>query len=479
MLRVLGRETKLCDGTTRREVLQAGALAAFGGLSLPGMLQAKAESRVNPDAPAKAVILINLLGGPSHIDMCDMKPEAPVEIRGEFKPIDTSVPGVQVCEHLPETARHLQLSSLIRTHSHLYNTHSPYNLLTGYSGPVINGNKFKPTDHPSMGSVMQYAGIRTRGIPSYVWMPAFPGHSQSGVRSGPYGGFLGHRFDPLFTVYDPKFEGSLEGKNPRIDPPVPIADPVLPAINPLPDISLNRLDRRRSLLDQLDGKRAQLDSSGMADNLSYFQQEALALLTSTKTRDAFDLSQEEAHVRAQYGPDLFGSCLLAARRLVEAGVKFVGLTTESQYNGNIGAGMWDTHGSNFKLLRNFNLPNLDRNYGALIDDLQQHGLLDSTLVVVMGEMGRTPKVNSNDGGRDHWPQCGSILYTGGGVKRGTVHGQSDKHGAWPMDVPVSSADHVATIYHLLGLDPHMKVHDASGRPYPIAFEGQPVWNVIA
>ena len=205
---------------------------------------------------------------------------------------------------------------------------------------------------------------------------------------------------------------------------------------------------------------------------------ALNILTSSKTRDAFDLSQEPPQVRERYGRNLFGSCVLAARRLVEAGVKFVGVTTESQCNGGIGGGQWDTHSHNFRLLRNFNLPTLDRNYSALIHDLYDRGLLDSTLVVLMGEMGRTPKVNQG-AGRDHWTQCGFILLSGGGVKRGMVYGASDSQAAWPIEHPVSSADHVATIYQLLGLDPHMTIPDHSRRPVPIAWEGKPIWDVIA
>ena len=171
--------------------------------------------------------------------------------------------------------------------------------------------------------------------------------------------------------------------------------------------------------------------------------------------------------------------MLTARRLVEAGTRFVGVTTESQLNGKVGAGQWDTHSNNFKLLKNFNLPTLDQNYSALIDDLDERGLLESTLVIVMGEMGRTPKVKPQNGGRDHWTQCGFILMTGGGTCRGTVHGTSDKQAAWPIDFPVSSADHVATIYELVGLDPHMTVRDATGQIVPIALEGQPVHEVIA
>ena len=214
------------------------------------------------------------------------------------------------------------------------------------------------------------------------------------------------------------------------------------------------------------------------NSLSYFQQKALEVLTSSKTRDAFDLTKEPDSVRSRYGEDLFGSCVLPARKLIEAGVRFVGLTTESHLNGKIGAGQWDTHGHNFQLLKNFNLPMLDQYYSALIEDLDQRGLLDSTLVILMGEMGRTPKINKN-AGRDHWPQCGFILLTGGGIKQGTIYGRSDKHAAWPVDRPVSSADHVATIYQLLGIAPTQMISDQSGRPIPVALGGEPIWDVIA
>ena len=478
MLRVLGRGSKLCDGVSRRELLQAGALSTLG-LTLPQFLHDRAAAAESPAGSAKAVILVNLLGGPSHIDIFDMKPQAPVEIRGEFETIDTSLPGLQICEHLPLTAHTMHLSSLVRTHTHLYNTHSPYNLLTGYSGPVIVDNLTKPTDHPSIGAVMQHAGIRAADVPSYVWMPSHPGHSQSRFRAGPYGGFLGKTYDPLFTSYDAKFAGETAGRNVHINPPVPLAEPTLPALDQLPDIAVDRMNRRRSLLAQFDDQTAKAHSSLLTDNFGDYQQKAFELLTSGKTRAAFDLSQEPPARRERYGRNLFGSCLLTARRLVEAGVKFVGVTTESSFNGGIGAGQWDTHSNNFRLLKNFNLPTLDRNYSALIEDLEEHGLLDSTLVVLMGEMGRTPKVKQNSGGRDHWTQCGFIVLTGGGVKRGTVYGTSDKSAAWPIADPVSSADHVATIYQLLGLDPHMQLRDAAGRAVSSALHGRPVWDVIA
>jgi len=476
MLNILGRRSRCCDGITRRQLLQAGAISSLG-LSLPEWVEA-AEGR-QPDGPAKAVILVNLLGGPSHIDMFDMKPDAPAEVRGEFQTIDTTVDGLQICEHLPLTARTMHHSTLIRTHTHLYNTHSPYNMLTGYSGPVIVDNVAKMTDHPSIGAVMQHAGIRAQGVPSYVWMPSHPGHSQGKHRAGPYGGFLGRQYDPVFTAYEPQFEDTKEGRNLRIDPLTPIAEPKLPLVDQLPHIALDRLNRRRTLLEQFEDQIVNFEHTRAVDNLNYYKRQAFEMLTAGKTRKAFDLSQEPGQLRERYGRNLFGSCLLTARRLVEAGVKFVGVTTESQFEGGVGAGQWDTHSNNFRLLKNFNLPVLDQNYTALVEDLEQRGLLDSTLIVVMGEMGRTPKVNKNAGGRDHWTQCGFILLTGGGVRRGMVYGKSDKHAAWPIENAVTSADHVATIYRLLGLDPHTVIHDASQNAIPIALHGHAITEVIA
>lgn len=480
MLRILGQGKRLCDGVTRRELLQAGAISGLGlSVSLPGALAAQAADAGAGVGSAKSIVMINLIGGPSHIDMFDMKPDAPVEVRGEFQPIASSVPDLQVCEHLPLTARTMHHSTLIRTHTHLYNTHSPYNTLTGYSGPVIVNNVAKPTDHPSMGAVMQHAGLRSEGVPSYIWMPSHPGHSQGKFRAGPFGGFLGRQYDAVFTAYDPQFREPTAGRQGRLNPPTPYAEPSLPLLDEMPTIELDRLNRRRSLVQQFDSQTALFASSRKAENLSQYQSQAFELLSTSRTRDAFDLSLESAASRERYGRDLFGSSLLTARRLVEAGVRFVGVTTESKLDGNVGAGQWDTHANNFNLLRNFNLPNLDRNYSALIEDLHDRGLLESTLVILMGEMGRTPKVNKNAGGRDHWTQCGFILLTGGGVKRGFVYGASDRQAAWPTSNPVSSADHVATVYQLLGLDPHMLIRDDLGNELPIALHGQPVHDVIA
>ena len=477
MLSVLGRGSRCCDGITRRELLQVGAISSWG-LSLTNWAEASQQGAV-ADGPAKAVILVNLLGGPSHIDMFDLKPDAPAEVRGEFRPIATSVPGLQISEHLPRTAQTMHLSTLIRTHTHLYNTHSPYNMLTGYSGPVIVDNVAKRTDHPSIGAVMQHAGLQAEGVPSYVWMPSHPGHSQGKYRAGPYGGFLGRQYDPAFTSYDARFEEPDEGRNIRVNPLTPIADPKLPLVDELPQITIDRLDKRRSLLEQLEQQLGHLEAQRATANLDYYKRQAFELLASGKTREAFDLSREPVELRQRYGRNLFGSCMLTARRLVEAGARFVGITTESAFRGGVGAGQWDTHSNNFRLLKNFNLPVLDQNYTALIQDLDDRGLLDSTLVVVMGEMGRTPKVNKNAGGRDHWTQCGFILLTGGGVQRGLVYGKSDKHAAWPVENAVTSADHVATIYRLLGIDPSMTIRDSSGNAVPISLHGHAISDVIA
>lgn len=352
-------------------------------------------------------------------------------------------------------------------------------MLTGYSGPVIVDNVAKQTDHPSIGAVMHHAGLRSRDVPTYVWMPSHPGHSQGKYRAGPYGGFLGRQYDPVFTDYTARFEEETQGRNAHVNPPTPLAEPKMPLIDQLPPITLDQLNGRRSLLQQLGDQITALDKSSVARNLDDNKRQAYDLLTSDKTRRAFDLSNEPQQTRERYGKNLFGSCMLTARRLVEAGVRFVGVTTESALDGKIGAGQWDTHSNNFRLLKNFNLPILDQNYTALIEDLDDRGMLDSTLVVVMGEMGRTPKVNKNAGGRDHWTQCGFILLTGGGVRRGYVHGKSDDHAGWPIEGAVSSADHVATIYELVGLDPHQTITDRSGNAVPVGLHGRAVRDVIA
>lgn len=473
MWKVLGHETKLCDGLRRREALSAGALALFGA-NLPALLRAenRAAAEKQPrerQARARSVILINLFGGPPHMDLFDLKPQAPSAIRGEFQPISTPIPGVQVCEHLPQIARLMDKATLIRTYAHKYNSHNPYNVLTGFDGGSDRDNYFaKRTDHPSIGSVCQYAGLGSTLVPPYVTMPAFPGYSQSLRRAGPYGGYLGGRFDPLMTTCLPQF--SRESKS-FYDPVIPYGSPIPPMQSSVPELSLDRLHRRHSLMNQFDAHVAQLERSPATDRLDDSLQQAFALLSSTRTRAAFDIDAESPGVRDRYGRNLWGSCALMARRLVEAGTTFVTIHWESDHGGH-----WDLHENNFGMLKQ-HLPQLDQLTSALITDLEGRDLLDQTLVIVMGEMGRTPRINGN-AGRDHWPQCGFSLLFGGGVKRGAVLGTTDKIAALPIDRPVSTGDLAATIYFLLGVDPELMVTDLQGRPVGISHGGKPLHEII-
>lgn len=475
MLRILGPAGKACDGVTRRELMRIGALSLFSGVSLPRLLKARealsaARNGNGRATKARSVILLNLFGGPSHLDMFDVKPDAPAEIRGEFQPIRTSVPGLAICEHLPGIARLMHQATLIRTVSHHFNSHHPYAVLTGFAGGMDGGSGPQPSDHPSMGSVLKYLGVGRTDALGYVFMPDYPGYTQN-PRPGAHAGYLGSRYDPLFTRCDPTFErdGSF------YDPVTPIGDSLLPGMDELPDITIGRLSRRRSLLEQIDASLARSNLSAPVAAMTDFQRQVFSLLCSSKTRDAFDLDRESDRVRASYGRHLYGSSLLIARRLVEAGTTFVAVNWECGVETH--GGHWDMHQNNFGMLR-FNLPILDSIVTALVEDLQARGLWESTLVIVTGEMGRMPRVNAR-AGRDHWPQCGFCLMTGGGIKAGMVYGSSDKQGAYPVDHPVSPGDIVATVYQLLGVDPQTTVPDLSGRPIPISHGGEPIWDVLA
>ncbi|MDA1017317.1 MAG: DUF1501 domain-containing protein [Planctomycetota bacterium] len=471
MLRVLGSEKRLCDGVSRRELMRVGGLSLFSGLNWSRTAQA-AKAVGESRGPAKSVIMFNLLGGPSHIDMFDMKPEAALEIRGEFSPISTSVPGLSICEHLPKLSQWMHRGTLIRTFSHMFNSHDPLPFMTGFT----DGNpaaQAMPTDPPDIGAICQYLGLGPSDLPGAVCMPCFPGSGQKGHRRrGPYGGFLGKQYDPLFTLCKPTF--AREPKFNDYDPVMPLGEPFPPTADSLQDMTVERLDRRRSLVSQIDVEFASRQSSRAVDSMSDAQRRAFLLLTSGRTRDAFDLNLEPAEIREAYGRNLVGASLLMARRLVESGVPFVSVHQEIfDHYGHA----YDMHSNNFGMLKNLNLPLLDQVIPALLQDLDSRGLLDSTLVVVMGEMGRSPKVNAA-AGRDHWPQCGFSLLFGGGVKQGLVYGSTDAIGAYPTSNRVSPADFVATIYQLMGIDPHQTVPDRSGRPILIAHGGEPVVDII-
>ena len=485
MLRVLGPDRAVAHrgnchdagshahGGNRRELLRVGGLSLFGGMSLPQLLQAAEQRPSRTVAPVKSVILFNLLGGPSHMDLFDMKPNAPVEIRGEFQPISSSLPGLEICEHLPRTARLMHRACLIRTVSHTYNSHDPLAIMTGFTG----GNPQLPaqaSDPPDIGAICQYTGLGPADVPGAVCLPCYPGWGQQGYRrGGPYGGFLGSQYDPLFALCNPTF--AREPATQHYDPVMPIGEPFLPGFENSAEMTTVRVGGRQSLLRQMDDEFRRSSQSGAIERLDKFQRRAFDLLTSSRTRDAFDLSQEPDSVRDRYGRNLFGASLLVARRLVEVGVPFVSVHQEIfRHYGHA----YDMHENNFGMLRNINLPILDLAWPALIQDLDDRGLLDSTLVIVMGEMGRSPRVNRN-AGRDHWPQCGFSLLAGAGVRAGHVHGETDRHAAFPVSDIVHPADLVATIYHLLGIDPHLTVHDRLGRPFAIARGGDPLTGILA
>ncbi|MEO2031562.1 MAG: DUF1501 domain-containing protein [Planctomycetaceae bacterium] len=469
MLRILGRPKAACDGLTRRDLLSVGGLSLFGGVTLPSLLRAQ-QSGPAGHGTARSVVLLNLFGGPPHMDMFDLKPDAPENVRGELKPISTSVPGLQISELLPKTAELMDRATLIRTYSHKYNSHNPYNVLTGFDGGNDRDNYFaKVTDHPGMGSICQYLDMGAKDVPRYVMMPASPGYTQALRRAGPYGGYLGSQYDPLFTVCDPQVARESKGD---YDAVVPMGYPTLPSLDAMPDITADRFATRGSLLGQLDQDLARLENNGAVSRLSEFKQQAFNLLSSSKTRNAFDITREPDSVRDEYGRNLWGSSLLVARRLVEAGSTFITVHWESK-----GKNHWDLHGNNFGMLK-VQCPNLDQLIAAFVRDLEQRNLLDSTLFVVMGEMGRSPTINKA-AGRDHWPQCGFSLMFGGGTRRGVVVGTTDKHAAYPTERPVSAGDMVATVYQLLGIDPHTTVHDLGGRPVHISHGGSPVFEAIA
>lgn len=448
---------------TRRAMLKIGAVAPLG-LSLPALLRA-AERPAGSGGKfgrARRCLMLYMWGGPSHIDMFDLKPDAPREFRGEFSPIRTKVPGIEICEHLPHLARQTDKIGFIRSVTHNDNNHSTsaHWMLTGHK-PDRSAENFgaQATDFPHFGSVLSKLAPVTGKLPTFVALPEIIATTAGFVTPGQNAGFLGGRYDPFRINQHPDV-------------------PNFKVQNLLPVDGLNdaRLQSRVSLLEEFDDFRRSLVSSVEASELGFFQQRALDLVTSPEARRAFDLQAEGDAERDRYGRHTFGQSLLMARRLLESGVKLV--TVYWHRDKPTEDTTWDTHGSNFKQLKNRLMPAVDQSIAVLLEDLKQRGMLDDTLVAWMSEFGRTPKINGSDAGRDHWGACNTVWFAGGGVPGGQVYGSSDKIASEPASDPVSPADLSATIYHLLGLDPRSLVYDALNRPFQIS-EGQVLSKFLA
>jgi hypothetical protein len=441
---------------TRRRLLQVG------GLSLLGMPLSQAAARPGK-ARAQSIIFLHQYGGPSHHDTFDMKPAAPEAVRGEFKPIATRVPGIQVCERLPAMAPLMDRVTLIRTMRHEMKNHNSagYYSLTGYAPPTDDQRLRDTRDlFPAYGSVVDRLAPARAGLPTFV---SYPYVIRDGsITPGQHASFLGKAHDPLFISQDPNS-----------------ADFRLPELSLPESLTLDRLHSRQEMMQLIDQQTELLELSARARGLEEHHNRALTMLLSPAVRKAFDLTQEPEAVRNRYGRTTYGQGCLLARRLVEAGARFINVYFSPVIGGCEGG--WDTHGFNGKpmypILKNYLLPITNQTLPALLDDLDGRGLLQTTLVVWVGEFGRSPRIN-NIAGRDHWPQCYTALLAGAGIKRGHVHGISDKNGGYPASDPVRPEDLSATMFALLGLDPHTEVRDALNRPLPIS-TGKVVEGVLA
>lgn len=450
----------------RRDVLRLGGQGLLG-LNLPRWLQAAAARNPSsaPPVRAKSVIFLFQFGGPSHLDTFDMKPGAPDGIRSLYHPIPSAVPGEFVCEHLPRMARMMNKVALIRSVHHTMKNHNPasYYALTGRA-PLIDDIRLPATRDlfPAYGSVVDCVAPAARGMATFVAEPYII--RDGSVTPGQGHGFLKPFHDPLLITGDPN-AGTFH-------PP----EITLPA-----DVDADRLADRRSLLDLIGAQSRQLEQSASVAGLEASYQRAYGMINSTEVRQAFDLSQESPATRAAYGRTTYGQSCLLARRLVEAGVKFVNVYFSDSIGGqSTERGGWDTHGFNntrmYPILNQRHLPLTDQTLPTLLADLEDRGLLESTLVVWMGEFGRTPRLNANIS-RDHWPQCYTALLAGGGIRGGAAYGASDEHGAHPARDPVRPDDLAATMFWLLGIDPKTEIHDHLNRPFAIA-AGEPLTTLV-
>ncbi|HUG89903.1 MAG TPA: DUF1501 domain-containing protein [Planctomycetaceae bacterium] len=463
MLSIPGRRVRTCEGVSRRDWLRAGAIGAGGlALGVPELWAARAGSRT--DRPggagfgrARSCIVLFMFGAPAHQDTWDLKPEAPAEVRGEFRPIPTSVAGIQVSEHLPRLAQQAGRYALVRSVTHPDNTHTVamHYMLTGvrHRRPETNPQN-AADDFPCFGAVVNAVDHRRTPVrnappapnrsplPAAVSLnaPANQVSANNHIFPGFFSGFLGAAHDPLFVAqhaHETEFQ------------------PFAPAESP------QRLLERGRLLGAIDRQRRHLERTAATGTFDAYHAQAVGLLTSPETRRAFDVGSEPEPLRLRYGMTPFGQGCLLARRLVEAGVSLVTVNWERD------DAYWDTHADNFNRHKKQLLPNLDQGMSALLDDLDQRGLLDETLVVWLAEFGRTPQINAQ-AGRDHWAACNTVVLAGAGIRGGQVYGASDRQAAYPVLQPVTPEDLAATIYHRLGIDPHLTIYTPDGRPVALS-----------
>lgn len=430
--------------------MQVGALGAIG-LGLPQYLAAKEAGKVKPGYEDRACIMIFNLGAPSHIDLFDMKPNAAAEVRGPFNPIDTVVPGLQLSEVLPCHAKIADKFSLVRSCHHTGAAVHDAGWQMMQTGRQFTGG----VNTPHAGAVVSYLRGRKTDLPPFVVLPELMGRGGGNLPNGQAGGFLGKAHDPFSLNADPS--------QPNFK---------VPDLLPPPEIGEARLERRRKMRDVVDGVVSSFESSESAQMLNSNFEAAFRMMTSPQARNAFDLTQESTAMRERYGMNRFGQCCLLARRLIEAGVRFVTVNTFLTVFNEV---TWDIHGSkpftSIEGMKDIVCPMYDKAYAALIEDLSERGLLGKTMVCNIAEFGRTPRVNPA-GGRDHWPQCYTVYFAGGGVQGGRVVGASDPIGGVPADRPVGPGEIVATIFHSMGLNLETHLPGPAGRPFPIVDFGK-------
>lgn len=458
----VARGVRHCDGLSRREALKIGALGV-AGLSLPMLL--RNEGHAAPAAAlaprARSVILLFLSGGPSHLDTWDLKPDAPEEVRGTFAPIATNVPGIQIGEHLPRMSRVADKCCIIRSMRHANGNHPAASYWMMVGSPMTRVAPQVVTmsreDRPHPGAVLARFRPPERNLPAWVMVPE--AISPVGPeRPGQHAGFLGAAYDPYRVNSDPNLAAYSPG-----------------ALEVAPGVDAGRMDLRRRLLAEVSRSARHLEQTAAGQVIDPYFSRAFDLVSSPLAQRAFDIHQEPEHVRRRYGRHIFGQSTLLARRLVEAGVRLVHVNWVRHDNGPGGQG-YDSHRDHLEWSRNELMPPTDAAFSSLVEDLHERGLLDETLVVMMGEFGRTPRFNPA-GGRDHWPNCFSVVLAGGGVKGGMVHGASDRSGAYPTTNPVSPQDLMATLYHLMGVDPHTLIQDLTNRPFHVV-DGTPVGEIV-